>query len=84
MVYAQTAENALCADCAATAFLKGIDVFMLSIELRGPEILLAPHVQAQFSQIMKVGKADAAPEEIDWQRVVDNWELPMPKGKRRK
>lgn len=84
MVYAQTAENAMCADCAATAFIKGIDVFMYSIELRGPEILLTPHVQVQFAQVMTSGKADATPQEIDWQRVVENWELPVPKEKRRK
>jgi hypothetical protein len=45
----------------------------------GPEILLMPHLQEIFTNIMRAGFADAIPDEIDWQRIVDNWELPFPK-----
>lgn len=81
MVYAQTAENALCADCAATAFIKIVETMMWGIEKNGVEMLLNPTVQQSFAEVMKVGRADATPEEIDWQRVVENWELPVPKQK---
>lgn len=85
MPYA-TAEEAkkrgLCADCAASAFIKGIPTLMYGIELNGIKMLLDTRVQQQFSQIMIVGKADARPDEVNWQRVVDNWDLPFP-GKRK-
>lgn len=86
MVYAQTAKNALCADCTATAFIKSTETLMYGVNLHGSKILLDPRIQQQFAKLMAVGKADATPEEIDWQRVVDNWELPIPKqsGKSRK
>lgn len=77
-------ERGLCADCAATAFIKGIETLMYGIGLNDVKMLLDQRVQQQFSQIMIVGKADAKPDEINWQRVVDNWELPLPKAKRGK
>jgi hypothetical protein len=45
-------------------------------------MLLAPHVQQQFARVMKAGNADATPEEINWQRVVENWNLPFAKAKK--
>lgn len=83
MVYAQTAQNALCADCAATAFIKDTEVLMYGISLHGVRVLLDPRIQSGFADVMRAGKADATPEEINWQRVVDNWELPIPKQKKR-
>lgn len=84
MVYAQTAQNAMCPDCAATAFIKGVETLMWGIEKHGVEMLLNPVIQQGFAEVMKAGQADATPQEIDWQRVVENWELPIPKEKRRK
>jgi hypothetical protein len=72
MVYAQTAKNALCASCAATSFIKGIETLMWGIEKNGVQMLLNPVVQQGFAEVMKAGKADATPEEVNWQRVVDN------------
>lgn len=85
MVFAQTAQNALCADCAATAFIKGVETLMWGIEKNGVQMLLNPAIQQGFAEVMRVGRADATPQEIDWQRVVDNWELPIPRqsGRRR-
>jgi len=28
---------------------------------------------------MRVGLADAKPDEINWERIVENWDLPFPK-----
>lgn len=84
MVYAQTADNAMCADCAATAFIKGVETLMYAIFLNGVQMLLNPVIQRGFAEVMKAGNADATPEEINWQRVVDNWGLPIPKSQRRK
>lgn len=47
-----------------------------------PEALLLPHFQKQFTELMQAGKADMKPSEIDWQEVVRNWNLPMPRGRK--
>ena len=44
-----------------------------------------PEAQAGFAELFKVGNADADISEINWQVVVDNWELPFPaQSKKRK
>lgn len=72
----------LCVDCATTGFLKAIEIVPATIERHGVAMLLNPHVQKQFITLMISGKADARPDEINWQNVVDNWDLPFPKKKR--
>jgi hypothetical protein len=42
----------------------------------GAAILLFPPIQEQFAAIM-AGRSDMIPEEINWQTVVDNWNLPL-------
>ncbi len=44
-----------------------------------PKVLLAPYMQEQVGRIMEAGNCDAKLEEIDWQIVVNQWELPFPK-----
>jgi len=44
----------------------------------GPKNLLYPHIQEQFTGLMRVGLADAQPDEIDWNKIVENWDLPFP------
>ncbi len=39
------------------------------------------HVQAQFAAVMKAGMADARPEEIQWDRLVDQMHLPFKVGR---
>ena len=84
MVYAETPDNALCADCAATAFIKSVETMMYGIGRNGVGILLLPHIQAAFGELMEIGQADAKPGEVSWRRVVENWELPTPKVKRQR
>lgn len=72
-----TKTDGYCANCSATQFLKTTPVLVEMMNLRGPEVLLNPMVQAQFSRIMQSGNADAMPTELDWQLVVKNWDLPV-------
>lgn len=71
-----------CADCAATDFMQNqyphLAELMLSNPL-GKASLLDKRVQKQFAAVMAAGNADAAPAEINWQRVHDLWEMPFPK-----
>ena len=73
-----------CADCSITAFLRTMPPLSELLEVQGPQVLLNPIVQQQVARILASGQADARPEEIDWARVVENWELPLlrKKGKR--
>lgn len=64
----------VCANCAVTAFLKGMEPLATILATRGPAILLNPAAQAQFGAALKAGGADADSAEIDWQTVVEQWD----------
>lgn len=68
--------SGLCAGCAATMFLKGVSPLDTIIDAKGPEALLIPAVRAQFQAVLTAGHADAAPDELDWHLIVENWHLP--------
>ena len=70
-------------DAHTLASGKGKKTAIRPLSERGRAMLAQPHVQAQFAAIMRAGQADAQAEEIDWTRVVDNWELPAPKPLRK-
>ncbi len=67
----------LCVNCAVHDWLRNTYPVNLLLATSGPKSLLLPHIQEQFTGIMRIGFADAKPDEIDWQRIVDNWELPF-------
>lgn len=67
----------LCINCAVHDFLRNTYPPNIQLAESGPGILLYPMIQEKFADLMRTGLSDAAPEEIDWQRVVDNWELPF-------
>lgn len=80
-----TTPSGYCANCAATAFIKSMDVFMASIEQHGPQKILSWQPWRDgFGGLLKAGNADARPEEIDWDVVLENWDLPFPKPPRQK
>ena len=67
----------LCVNCAVHDWLRNTYPPNMQLAESGPAILLIPHIQTLFAGIMKVGFADANPDEINWQLIVDNWELPF-------
>jgi len=68
----------LCVNCAVHDWLRNTYPPNILLAKSGPKVLLYPHIQKQFAEIMKVGLADAKPDEIDWNRIVENWDLPFP------
>lgn len=68
----------LCVNCAVHDFLRNTYPPNIQLAESGPKILLYPHIQELFANIMKAGLSDAAPDEIDWDRIVENWYLPFP------
>jgi len=69
----------LCINCAVHDWLRNTYPPNILLAQSGPKILLYPHIQKQFAELMRAGFADAKPDEIDWNRIVENWDLPFPK-----
>lgn len=69
----------LCVNCAVHDFLRNTYPPNILLAQSGPKVLLFPHIQEQFAELMKEGHADAKPDEIVWERIVENWALPFPK-----
>lgn len=72
---AQPGQRGLCASCAMTCFIKSTPSLMVGIEANGVEMLLSSMVQEAFAQLLRIAQSDADPVEVDWQRVVENWDL---------
>jgi len=68
----------LCINCAVHYWLRNTYPPNILIAQSGPKILLYTHIQKQFTENMRIGFSDAKPDEINWQMIVDNWELPFP------
>jgi hypothetical protein len=71
-----------CVDCAVTEFIQRLTSMHVYGAIRGlPGSLRLPHVQQQFIAVMRAGGAEANPDEISWERVIENWNIaPAPKG----
>lgn len=76
LLQASTVPQGYCASCGVAHFLQVISP--MGQLIKDPQMLLAPHVQAQFAKLMQAGNADAKPEEIIWDKVVKDWALPFP------
>lgn len=70
------AQRGACVDCSAVLFLQRL------MNMTGrdcypdmPNCLRLPHVQEQFANVMRVGNADAVPDEINWERVIALWDI---------
>ena len=77
--------SGLCPNCAVRTFLAATPLARLAeTSPAGPAAFLVPHVQAQFVQLMARGGAQMRPDEIDWEAVVAQWDLPLPGTRRRR
>lgn len=75
---AADAKNGLCANCGMTLFIRhGDGLGLIFRDEPDPGIFAARHVQESLERLMFVGNADARPEEIDWQTVIAQWDLPF-------
>jgi hypothetical protein len=74
----RAAGPGLCINCAAHDWLRNTYPANLLLAQSGPKSLAFPHIQEQFAGLMKMANSDARPDEINWQRIIDNWELPFP------
>ena len=68
----------LCVNCAVHDWLRNTYLVNMLLAKSGPKILAYPHIREQFTAIMRVGMADAQPDEINWNLINENWDLPFP------
>jgi len=68
----------MCVNCAVHDWLRNTYPCNILLAQSGPGSLAHPHIQEQFVGIMKVGMADAMPDEINWNLIIENWDLPFP------
>src|SRR4051812_30690884 len=40
------------------------------------QVLRMPHVQQQFAAVFRAGHISDIAAEVDWEQVIDNWDLP--------
>lgn len=69
--------SGVCSNCAVTEWFMNTYPINMQLDGSGPAALLQPFMQKHFANIMKAGGADMDPAEIDWQKVVGNWNLPV-------
>lgn len=70
------ADHGVCATCGMALFIKATPAMMNGLGRNGVQMLLVPHVQEGFTRMLASGHADARPKEIDWKRLVEQWDLP--------
>lgn len=68
----------LCVNCAVHDWMRNTYPINIHLAEYGPKVLLLPHIREQFAEIMRVGYADAKPDEINWTLINENWDLPFP------
>jgi len=75
-------KKGLCGECAVTQFLLCDDMEPVRIGVlrNGVEVLREPAIQQQFAAILRVGGSELPAEDINWETVIEQWDLPFPKG----
>ena len=68
----------LCVHCAAHDWLRNTYPINIQLAESGPSALLVPHIQEMYAEIMRSQLADAKPDDISWNRIVEFWDLPFP------
>lgn len=69
------AEHGECGECAVVLFIQSLNNMHGGHMIGDPKALLLPHVQEQFAAVMLAGMAEMKPDEIDWERVVQLWDI---------
>ena len=67
----------VCPDCLVTQFLYNTYPINLQLDETGPELLLKPGIREAFLACGIMERADLTIDEVNWQRVVDQWNLPV-------
>ncbi len=66
-----------CVNCALHDWLRNTYPVNLIFTTLSPEALRLEHIQEQLTGIMRSQNADATPDEINWEAIIANWDLPF-------
>ena len=67
----------LCVNCAIHDWLRNTYPVNLIFTTLSPDTLRLEDIQRQLTDIMRADGADAEPDEIDWEAIIANWNLPF-------
>lgn len=67
----------ICVNCAVHDWLRNTYPCNMLLAQAGPKSLAYPHIQEQFAGLMRAGMSDAIPDEISWDLIIENWDLPF-------
>lgn len=74
----------LCAECISTAILKDLfEIHEGAFAMFKPEHLRLQHVQQQMQAVITASGSRMPAAELDWDEVIANWDLPIPKKHKR-
>ncbi len=71
------APKGVCPECVMTQFLYNTYPINMQIDEAGAELLLKPMIAEAFVASGLMDGCDMDISEVNWQRVVDNWKLPV-------
>ena len=73
------AVKGVCLDCAVVLFLQRLaNMYGPGTFGNLPEALRLEHVQEQFAAMMRAANAEAIPDDINWERVIELWSIEPP------
>ena len=67
----------VCANCVMTQFLYNTYPINMQIDEAGPQLLLNPLIRDAFLMSGLLANSDLKIDEISWEAVVKNWDLPV-------
>ncbi len=73
----RAASAGLCVNCAVHDWLRNTYPVNMLLAESGPKALQFEHIRRQFADIMKIAGADAKFDEINWDMIIANWNLPF-------
>ena len=76
MLRKSATPGGLCVNCAFHDWLRNTYPVNMLLDEIGPKILLYPHIREMIAGIMQSQNADATIDEINFNLIVENWELP--------
>jgi hypothetical protein len=76
------APKGYCINCAVHDWIRHTYPINMQIEAN-PKLLLVPHIQQMYAEIMRHQRADAMPDEINWEWIVEHWDWPFDKPTKR-
>ena len=74
------AKRGYCTPCAVCSLFQQDLGHALPLDF-APRGLLLPHIQKQLAHILALGKSELTMEQIDWNKVIEKWDIDTTKGR---